>query len=190
LIPEKQRDWHIEGYLDSVGKGKIRDYPSNYEIVGEENTFSFAKDDRVIIAIAEPAVKEKIYYKMKNKVVLFTYIAPNTIIGKFNQIGEGSIICPNCIITTNVRIGACVTLNIGTQIGHDTRIGDFSSFMPNVDVGGKCEVGDRVYMGTNSTIVPGKKIADDVKISAGSIVIRNIKSKAVVFGNPALKLKD
>ena len=189
LIPNDKRDWYIAGYLDSVqGKGKIQDYPSHYEIIGDENSFSFNESDLAVIAIAEPTIKEKIYSRLKNRVKFFTYIASNAIMGKFNRISEGVIICPNCIITTNVVIGKCVILNIGTQIGHDVKIGDFSSLMTNVDVAGKCELGSRVFLGTNSTIVPSKKIANDVRISAGSIVIRNIKSKTIVFGNPAIKI--
>ncbi len=189
LIPEQDRDWYIAGYLDSIQvKGKLT-CPSNYDILGNEKSFPLTKNDLVVIATCEPSVKEKIYFDLKDKTTFFTYISPQAVIGKFNQIGEGSIICPNCVITTNVIIGLCVTINIGAQIGHDSIIGDFSSLMPNVDIAGKCKLGERVYMGTNSTIVPGKKIVRDVKISAGSIVIKNIRNESVVFGNPAMKIK-
>jgi sugar O-acyltransferase (sialic acid O-acetyltransferase NeuD family) len=189
LIPKQERDWHIVGYLDSKqGKRRIQSYPSDYEIIGEEHSFPLTKDDLVVIAISEPSTKEKIYKYLKDKVTFLTYIAPNTVVGKFNNIGEGSIICPNTIITTNIVLGVCVTLNIGIHIGHDVTVGDFSSLMPSVDIGGNCTLGKRVYMGTNSTIVPGKKIADDVKISSGSIVTRSIKEKSTVYGNPAQKL--
>jgi sugar O-acyltransferase (sialic acid O-acetyltransferase NeuD family) len=191
LMPETTKDWYIEGYLDSGQElGEIKDYPSDYKIVGNETYYPFKKNDLVIISIADPATKEVAYNILKGRVAFLTYIAPNAILGKFNQIGEGCIICPNCILTTNIILGNCVTLNVGTQIGHDARIGNFSSLMPNVDIGGDCELGCRVYLGTNSTIVPRKKIADDVKISAGSIVTRSIQSKTVVFGNPAVKLRD
>jgi sugar O-acyltransferase (sialic acid O-acetyltransferase NeuD family) len=189
LIPETERVWQIAGYFDMQERGKIQGFPSGYEIIGNEDTFSFKENDFVILAIAEPTIKERIYKKLRDRVNFVTYIAPNAIVGKFCQIGEGSIICPNCVVTTNVVLGACVTLNIGTQIGHDVKIGDFSSLMANVDIGGKCALGKRVYFGTNSSIVPCRKVADDVRISAGSLVIRSIKSKVVVFGNPAVKVK-
>lgn len=80
-------------------------------------------------------------------------------------------------------------LNIGTQIGHDTRIDDFCSFMPNVDIGGESNIGRSVYMGTNSTIINLVEVCSDVIIGAGAIVVRHIKNEGTFVGNPARKIK-
>lgn len=189
LISEDERDWEIAGFLDSVqGKGKLS-FPSKYQIVGDEKSFPLTKDDYVVISIANPVIRENIYSELKDKVSFYTYISPKAIVGKYNNIGEGSIICPNCIITTNVQLGKCTIVNIGTQIGHDVIIGNFCSLMTNIDIAGKCSLGERVFMGTNSTIIPGKRIADDIKIGAGCIVIRNYSKKGItIYGNPSGKL--
>ena len=89
------------------------------------------------------------------------------------------------MITTNVHLGKCTTLNIGTQIGHDSIIGNFSSLMPCVDLGGHVTIGNKVLIGTKATVIPKVKIEDNSIIGAGSVVIKKVKRKTTVFGNPA-----
>lgn len=46
-------------------------------------------------------------------------------------------------------------------------------------------VGNRVFVGARTTILPGVAIGDDVLIGAGSVVTRDIPSGTVAAGNPA-----
>ncbi|MCK5760236.1 MAG: acyltransferase [Candidatus Delongbacteria bacterium] len=50
---------------------------------------------------------------------------------------------------------------------------------------GKVKIGDRVFIGAGSIILPGVTIGDDVIIGAGSIVSRDIPDGQVAVGNPA-----
>lgn len=56
---------------------------------------------------------------------------------------------------------------------------------PNFDTFGKVIVGDWVYIGNRSMIMPGVTIGDNVLIAAGSVVTKSIPSGFVVGGNPA-----
>lgn len=63
---------------------------------------------------------------------------------------------------------------------------------PKTDVGifRDIVVGNNVFIGMNSIILPGTTIGDNVIIGAGSVVRGNIPSNAVVAGNPATVLGD
>jgi maltose O-acetyltransferase len=50
---------------------------------------------------------------------------------------------------------------------------------------GKVRIGNRVFVGASSIILPGVEIGDDVIIGAGSIVTRSVRCGVVVAGNPA-----
>lgn len=50
---------------------------------------------------------------------------------------------------------------------------------------GKVVIGDRVFVGASSIILPGVTIGSDVIIGAGSIVTGDIPGGVVVAGNPA-----
>ena len=56
---------------------------------------------------------------------------------------------------------------------------------PNFDVFGKVKIGDWVYIGTNSLIMPGVTIGDGSLVAAGSVVTKSVPSGVVVGGNPA-----
>lgn len=56
---------------------------------------------------------------------------------------------------------------------------------PDFDAFGRVTIGDWVYIGTNSLIMPGVTIGDNVLIAAGSVVTKSIESGMVVGGNPA-----
>ena len=79
----------------------------------------------------------------------------------------------NCQITSGVKILTHGGANIVRHIE------------PNFDVFGKVTIGNYVYIGTNSLIMPGVTIADHVLIAAGSVVTKSIPANCVVGGNPA-----
>ena len=49
---------------------------------------------------------------------------------------------------------------------------------------GKVKIGDRVFIGASSVILPGVTIGNDVIIGAGSIVTKDIPDGVVAAGNP------
>ena len=56
---------------------------------------------------------------------------------------------------------------------------------PTFDLFGKVTIGDYVYIGSGTLIMPGVTIGDHVLVAAGSVVTKSIPSGVVVAGNPA-----
>jgi len=187
ITPEIKSNWEIAGYLDD-NPNALNGFPTEYKILGSINEFPLQKEDYILLAISTVAYKKAIYEKLKAKVQIFSFIFPDIIIGKYTRIGKGCIIFPGAIISNNIDIGDFVTIGCGTQIGHDSVIGSFSSLMANVDLGGGCSIEEGVFMGTNSTCLPGKKIITDTYIGSGAIVVRNINLPGTYFGNPAKRI--
>ncbi len=50
-------------------------------------------------------------------------------------------------------------------------------------------IGDRVWVGANVTILKGVTIGDDAVIGAGSVVTKDIPSRAIAVGSPAKVLR-
>lgn len=186
--PDYEKAWKTEGFLDL--KNDFGDIPSNYPIVGDEDSFDLRENDLVIIAILNSRIRERIMNKLKEKVTFFTFVHPSSFVFDYATIGEGTVVYPNCFISSNVHIGKFSIINAGSQIGHDSRIGDFSSLMPHTDIGGGCQLGNHVFAGTKTTIAPYKSIANGIKIAAGSVVMRSVKTEnAILAGNPATKFE-
>lgn len=160
----------------------------------DKNTLPLSKFDplefELVIAIADPQVREKIVNKLPKETKYFTHINKNVIIlGNDVNIGEGSILCSGTIITTNISIGRHSHLNLQTTIGHDTKIGDYFTTAPGSKISGSCIIGDRVYLGTNSSIREKIKICNDVTVGLNCGVVKNIETSGVYGGTPAKLIK-
>ena len=179
-------EFELIGFLDDDPYA-LKDFPSKLSVVGDLNC-KFSSDDSVVVAIANPTIKEIIYNKLKEKVQFYTFIDSSAIVADYANIGEGSVICPFSIVSTNAKLGRLVSVNSGSQIGHDAILGDFSSLMANVDIGGEVKLAEKIFIGTNASIIPRISIVSGVTIGIGSIVFKKIKKAGTYIGNPAKKI--
>ncbi|WP_289054511.1 acetyltransferase [Carboxylicivirga marina] len=186
-IPEDQRDWQIIGFIDESATA-LDGFKSDYQIIGDIDSYEFATDDWALIAIGDSKTREEVYRRLKGRVHFYTFIDPTAMISKFTQIEEGCLILAGTFINNNVRVGKLSLILENSTVGHDTELGEFCSLMSNVNIGGGCRIGENTFIGTNATVIPRRIITADVTIGSGSVVVRHIKNSCTVFGNPAKKI--
>lgn len=102
-----------------------------------------------------------------------------------NIIEDGVILTSGVIITNSITLKKGALLNLSSTIGHDTIIGQFVEICPNVSISGHCKIGDGVFIGTSSTILPGVSIGKNSVIAAGSVVTKDVPDHVMVAGIPA-----
>jgi sugar O-acyltransferase (sialic acid O-acetyltransferase NeuD family) len=145
---------------------------------------------KVVVAIGDPTDRANMIAKLPSNTKYFTFVDPTvTILGADVKIGEGSIICAGCIITTNVQLGKHTHLNLLSTIGHDTTTGDYFTTAPGAKISGNCIIGNRVYIGTNASTRQKLNICDDVIIGMNATVVKDIIEPGVYVGIPAKKIK-
>ena len=130
-------------------------------------------------------------YKLdKIRAKLYTIFTdkPNIKILKKNGLKVGkNLNLQNGVIIDNshcwlISIGDNVTLAPRVHIlAHDASTKRFIGY---TKIGG-VELGNNVFVGANTTILPNVKIGDNVIIGANSVITKNIESNVVVVGNPA-----
>lgn len=140
---------------------------------------------QVIVAIGDPVDRERVVESLPSDTKFFTFIHPTATVGKKVILGEGSIVGPYSIITTEVIIGKHCILNLHNSVGHDCRLGDYFSAMPGAIVSGNVQAGHRVYMGSNSTIREGICISSDVTIGMNACVAKDCTESGLYVGIPA-----
>lgn len=144
----------------------------------------------VMVAIGDPKIRQSIVNRLPAATRYFSYIHPSSqILAEDVEIGEGSIICAGCIVTTNVKIGKHAHLNLQTTVGHDTQIGDYFTSAPGVKISGNCSIGDCVYLGTNSSVKEKIKIIGFSTVGLNSGVVKPISEPGTYVGTPAKRIK-
>lgn len=90
-----------------------------------------------------------------------------------------------------IEIGNKVTITAGVSlITHDGSTWLFNDEKGRRYLYQNIVIGNNVFVGLNSTIMPGVKIGDNVIIAAGSIVTKSIPKNSIVGGNPAKIIGD
>lgn len=182
------KNYELKGFIDD-NRNALAEYDNKFEVLDAFFEGSLWKGKNVLLGIAESKIKEKAYKVLvNNECKILSFQHTFAVVGNNSSLGLGYVISPFVVVSCNVKIGICVTINSGSQIGHDVIVGDFSSIMANVDIGGGAQIGKNVFIGSNAVILPRVKIPDNSIIGAGSVVIRSIKVSGSYFGNPAKKI--
>lgn len=185
--------WNILGFLEDESKPELFGQKIyKYDVLGSEVWLSnYDKDIYVICAIGKGSIRKLVYEKVlrKRNVKLATLIDPSVRIDKTINIGQGSIICRNCSITVDTKIGIGVLLNIGALIGHDSQIGNYCTFLPNSTAAGDTILGEFCDIGSGAFILQGKKIIANTIIAPVSAVYKDITIPGMYLGNPARQMR-
>ena len=85
-----------------------------------------------------------------------------------------------------ITIGDHVTITAGVQFcTHDGGVWVFRKEYPDIDVFAPIRVGNNVFIGAYSILLPGAVVGDNCVIGAGSVVAGEIPANCVAAGAPA-----
>jgi len=139
-------------------------------------------DYTIMVAIANSQDRFNMVNKLPKETKYFTFIHPTALIMNGVEIGVGSFVGAYSILTTNIKIGSHALLNRSNHIGHDCVIGDYFSAMPGSIVSGNVNIGDKVYLGTNSSIKEKLTIIDNVTIGLNTGIVKSIDKSGTYVG--------
>jgi sugar O-acyltransferase (sialic acid O-acetyltransferase NeuD family) len=146
---------------------------------------------RMVIGIGSPHGRQAVAERAVAAGFAFaTLVHPRVERSRWIEIGDGAVICAGNILTTNIRLGRQVQINLACTVGHDVDIGDFATLSPGVNCSGRVRIGARAYIGTNASIINGEAdkplvIGDDAVIGAAACVTRDVAPGTTVVGVPA-----
>lgn len=162
---------------------------NEYSLVDIQNPNDEQREMPVHIAIGAPALRSELAKRWPGD-KYETIISKDAYIDKSAEIGEGSLIGPRSVITTNVKLGRHVIVNVAATIQHDTSVGDFSTIGPGVNIGGHVSIGEGVFVGIGANIINNVSVADGVVIGAGATLTRSADiENGVYVGTPAVFIK-
>ena len=176
--------YQIKGFL-SNNKSDLDNYDVKVEIIGDPDYYEIKENDRFLLAIGNIETKKRLVKRLKNKGAKFlTLIHPTAIVVNTGKIGEGVIISPFCLISDNVQLDDFVMINAYVTCGHDAKVGKYSILSVYAVLNGFVVLEDEVFLGTHATVIAGKRVGYRSKVSANSVVMRNVPPNRIVFGVP------
>ncbi len=159
------------------------------KILGTIKDWHVKGDEKYVMAIASPQIKENVANIMHEKGAEFISLLHFTVMRCSGvEYGEGFIAYPGAVLGPDDKIGDFVTL-LGTGLAHDVQIGDYSTISSYCGINGNVCLGKRVFVGGHAVIAPGMKIGDDAFVCTGSVVVTPVRKGMRVFGNPAHKME-
>ena len=97
------------------------------------------KEYMMIVAVADSKDRAEVINKLPKETKYFTFIHPSVhIMDDSIEIGHGSFIGANSILTTNIKLGNHALLNRGNHMGHDSIAGDFFSMLISFSLAWQC----------------------------------------------------
>lgn len=184
----------IETFREFMQKRKYVDSTSNLSVMFH--------------ALAQEAIKITMeinnqYHTSEELVMLFSKLTGRNVDKSFRIFPPFYTDCgKNIVLGKNVFINACckfqdqggITIGDGCLIGHNVTIATLNHEInpqkrANI-IPSPVKIGNNVWIGSDSTILPGVVIGDGAIIGAGSVVTKSIAANTIVGGNPARVIRQ
>ena len=197
--------------MKGLNQKKIRNkfIKSGVKMIGPETIF-FSKDTKIGKNVTiEPYVVIGSKVRIGNNVIIksFTHLESCKIENKV-ELGPYARIRPNTILREGSKVGNFVEIkksSVGknSKVSHLSYIGD-SEIGKTVNIGAgtitcnydginknKTKIKDKVFIGSNTSLVAPITIHEDSIVGAGSVITKNVKKKTLALSrSPQLQVNN
>ena len=166
----------------------------------DPNTVFFSKDTKIGKNVSiDPYVVIGKKVKIQNNVKIFSFShLENVKIENNVSVGPYARIRPGTILKSGSRVGNFVevkksTIGKGSKVNHLSYIGD-AHLGKNVNIGAgtitcnydgvkksKTNIKDKVFIGSNSSLVAPVTINENSIVGAGSVITKNVRKKSLAL---------
>ena len=188
-LPKKK--WNLIGLLDD-NPAKKGSEVMGYPVLGGREWFRTVRyKPDLFLTPGDPATRKRLAEELRPLVHGYpSLVHPRAALNlRHTVIGEGCFFAPNTAITNGVSIGDFVFIHACSTVNHDTVVGDFCMLSTGVNLGGATVLEEGVFMGINSSTLPGVTVGAGTLVGGGSVCIQNIPERSVVAGVPARPIK-
>lgn len=163
--------YRIVGYTD------VQEAATNYKYLGTDDCLKQLFDGGISNAIVSVGymgngcIRERLYdCLIKIGFQLPIIIDPSAIVSDKAIIEEGVFVGKGAVINSEATVKKMAIINTKAIIEHESVIGEFSHVAVGAVVCGQVNVGKRVLVGANSTIIQNQTIMDEKIVPAGGVI--------------------
>lgn len=178
----------ISGFLDDSAEA-LAGFSYNIPYLGTIQAYMPHVEDRLLMAVGDPKAKKELYKDLKAKGAMFAQlIHPSAVLARTAKLGEGVVICPQAFVSADATVGDLCAINGNASVGHDVKLGNFSTLSSHVDLTGWVSVDECVFFGSGARVLPKVNIGAGARIGAGAVVMRAVAPETVMYADPAKRL--
>lgn len=187
---EQAGELMIAGFID-------RDLPvgasfAGYPVLGTDaDLVEVCKDHRVrggVLAVGDNARRCRIVHELQARLpdfLFFNAVHPRASIGRDVDLGCGIRVMAGAVINPGCTVGDYATVDTGASLDHDSILGSYASLAPGAATGGNVRIGPFTAVGIGAAISHGRQVGEHTVVGAGAVVVRDLPSHVVAYGNPA-----
>lgn len=175
------------GFIDDgIVDGDRLERVGSTHLGGSDDLHRF-KGARFVVGVGDPAVRERLAARAVDAGLTPAppLVHPTATLGADVTLGHGTVICAGVRVTTNVRVGEHVHLNINATIGHDAALEDYVTVNPLAAISGDVTLRRGSTVGTTACINQGLGVGAGAVVGSGAAVVKDVPAGATVVGVPA-----
>lgn len=144
------------------------------------------------VALENSKAREVVTEMLLNvrKVMPVNAIHNRSYISTYATLGFGNLIAAGASIGANTTLGSHCIVHTNATIDYEVVVDDFVQIGAGSVINSGVKVEKGVFIGSGVVIISGVKIGKNARIGAGSVVMNDIKAGTIVFGVPALEVKN
>lgn len=179
--------WDVRGF--AVEAAHLPAAPVHgLQVFGLDELATRHADAQVVVAIGAPAARARVAALIDTigPRRYATLVHPHASVGPRVVLGDGCVIFPGAVLTSDLVLGRHVHVNTAATVSHDCRLADFATLAPRACCCGGVVLGVGVDIGAGAVMIPRVTIGAHAVVGAGATVIRDVPAATTVVGVPAL----
>lgn len=188
-----ERNHNIMGFIDDQPNSS-RNFNTKIPILGSrEHLLSKSGYDAVCIGVGTIEARAAVSaWLERHDIPTVSAIHWSAVISPEAKLGKNLIIGANSTLYINPTIGNGCFIGPSVTVSHDTNVGEFCLLSVGSVVGARCDLEEKVFVGSSATIMPTGfgaearlNVGSGALIGVGSTVIRDVRAGVTVIGSPA-----
>ncbi|MGE6229101.1 acetyltransferase [Paenibacillus chitinolyticus] len=192
-INQNQPTWKLIGFIDDRAELQGKQI-NGIDVIGPLSQLGdpVLNHAHLICAVGDSGIRRHMLTKIDTIHSSYNYatlIHPTAVVGERVRISEGTMICAQCVITTDIVIGRHVIVNYCSSIGHDCHLEDGVTVLPGARISGNVHLGQGSSLGAGAVVLPGLDVGEETIVGAGAVVTASLPARSTAVGVPAKVIK-
>ncbi|MGE7432952.1 acetyltransferase [Kitasatospora sp. NPDC001175] len=184
--------WRLRGFLDdneALHGSEVDGVP----VLGPAEAVHDLPDAQVVLCTVNPRVyhsRSDLLERLKLPEDRYaTLVHPSAQIAHAAELGPGSVLLANVVMTARATVGAHVAVMPQTVLTHDTEVADLVTLATGVRLGGGVRLERGCYLGAGAMVREYTTVGRWSLVGMGSVVLHDVPPRQVWAGSPARFLR-